>query len=209
MLLCGWHSGAARGPLTLLRCLSCSPASCAAAPAHPRLRLAPAPPALPCQDIEHRRPYESLLLCWPAHLPPPGPPGSGSAAPGLPDAAVQRTPAAAAAIGEAAGSWQLRQPSARVTAGFHLLPGRELVIAAVPPAEHSRKPHLGGLLLPLLPPGARCLEVFKADALPAPMHMLACTPQAPRGWIASSAVAAALQRPQPACRTFPPPCAGA
>lgn len=160
-------------------------------------------------DIEHRRPYESLLLCWPAHLPPPGPPGSGSAAPGLPDAAVQRTPAAAAAVGEAAGSGQLRQPSARVTAGFHLLPGRELVIAAVPPAEHSRKPHLGGLLLPLLPPGARCLEVFKADALPAPKHMLACTPQAPGGWIASSAVAAALQRPRPACRTFSPPCAGA
>ena len=82
------------------------------------------------QDIEHRRPYESLLLCWPAHL--PDPPGA---------------PAAPAAGGDASGG-----------SCFHVL--REpLVVVAVPPASHSRKPHLGPLLLPLLPDGARCLEV--------------------------------------------------
>ena len=80
------------------------------------------------QDVEHRRPYESLLLCWPTHLPPP--------------AGMDPEPEAAAA-----GS------------GFRLLRGRPLVLVAVPPAAHSRKPHLGPLLLPLLPPGARCLEV--------------------------------------------------
>lgn len=85
------------------------------------------------QDVEHRRPYESLLLCWPAGLPPPG----LSAAGGMPG----------------------HSSSGSAPPGFHLLPGRPLVVAAVPPAAHSRKPHLGALLLPLLPPGARCLEV--------------------------------------------------
>ncbi|EFN52846.1 hypothetical protein CHLNCDRAFT_36694 [Chlorella variabilis] len=85
-------------------------------------------------DIEHRRPYESLLLCWPAHL--PDPPGA---------------PAAPAAGGDASGG-----------SCFHVL--REpLVVVAVPPASHSRKPHLGPLLLPLLPDGARCLEMFARE----------------------------------------------
>jgi hypothetical protein len=74
-------------------------------------------------DIQHRRPYESLLLCWPDHLAPP---------PAAPQAAA---------------------------GGFHLLQGQPLVVAAVPPAAHSRKPHLAPLLQPLLPAGARCLEV--------------------------------------------------
>lgn len=79
-------------------------------------------------DCEHRRPYESLLLCWPAHLPPPPPAPSDDSLSGG-------------------------------ASGFHLLRGRPLVIAAVPPASHSRKPHLGALLRPLLPPQPRCLEV--------------------------------------------------
>jgi hypothetical protein len=79
------------------------------------------------QDCQHRRPYESLLLCWPEHL---SVPGAGAAAEGAAD-----------------------------SSGFHLLLERPLVVAAVPPAAHSRKPHIGALLQPLLPPGARCLEV--------------------------------------------------
>ena len=94
------------------------------------------------QDCQHRRPYESLLLCWPEHLPVPG---AGTAA----DGAIHQGLAAgaAAAAGAPGGS------------GFHLLQERPLVVAAVPPAAHSRKPHIGALLQPLLPPGARCLEV--------------------------------------------------
>lgn len=121
-------------------------------------------PYHPCQDIEHRRPYESLLLCWPAHLFSRGPPGADSAA-ALPAEAAGQQAAAAAADREAAARGRHPQ-AAEPAAGFHLLPGRELVIAAVPPADHSRKPHLGELLLPLLPPGARCLEV--GTALPGP-----------------------------------------
>lgn len=83
-------------------------------------------------DIQHRRPYESLLLCWPAGLPAP-----------------PAQPAAASSSNSDGGG----------RSGFHVPGATALVVAAVPPAAHSRKPHLGPLLEPLLPPGARCLEV--------------------------------------------------
>lgn len=119
------------------------------------------------QDVEHRRPYESLLLCWPAHLPPP------------PSAADPEACSGSHSGGGGGGNGS--------DDGFHLLQGRPMVVAAVPPASHSRKPHLGALLQPLLPPGARCLEVgylstcccgaFGAHCLPAltPVVIFSCS----------------------------------
>lgn len=124
---------------------------CPACPLAVRSRPMPIhPPILFCpqlQDVEHRRPYESLLLCWPAHLPPP--PGIKSA-----------SEAHGAAPGSSGGDDHSTPGSG---GGFCLLQGRPLVVAAVPPAAHSRKPHLGPLLLPLLPPQARCLELFARE----------------------------------------------
>ncbi|PRW33311.1 methyltransferase 2 [Chlorella sorokiniana] len=133
-------------------------------------------------DIEHRRPYESLLLCWPAHLPPPpGLPDSGQQLHGSSGGEQATAAAAAAAGGQPAGRIAPGRQAAGLLAaggqagpsnqsapdaaanGFHLLQDLPLVIAAVPPAAHSRKPHLGPLLLPLLPPGARCLEMFARE----------------------------------------------
>ncbi len=159
---------------------------------------------LALQDVEHRRPYESLLLCWPAHLPPPpslptsgqqsqqlAPAAAGAAAAGATagqaGAATSAAAAAHSSLAQAsevtaaaaeAAVKQMVNPSAEAQAcpssgaapgtgasGFHLLQDRPLVIAAVPPAAHSRKPHLGPLLLPLLPPNAHCLEVRRAPCL--------------------------------------------
>lgn len=165
---------------------ACMPSRCPRPkPPAPSAAHTPAPASgntlfslLLCQDIEHRRPYESLLLCWPVHLPLPGPLQPDSAAT-LPDPGPAGQQAAAEAVTAAAGrapsaSKQPQQAEVRA-AGFHLLPGRELVIAAVPPAEHSRKPHLGELLLPLLPPRARCLEVGTAARS---VHSVRCQPRA-------------------------------
>lgn len=162
------------------------------------------------QDVEHRRPYESLLLCWPAHLPPPpGMPASSRVVPGgctgtqaAAAAAGRAAQAAAAAGGGARGSGG--SSSSPPACGFRLLQGRPLVVAAVPPAAHSRKPHLGPLLLPLLPPGARCLEAsgMRAWGWPARPHPLgvACM-LVPRFSSPPCATSPLTTAPSP----FPPP----
>lgn len=95
-------------------------------------------------DVAHRRPYESLLLCCPAALPMPLAAPAGGCPPGAEPPAAQT------------GGQAVAPP-----AGFRL-PPVQLVLAAVP-AQHSRKPHLGPLLAPHLPPQPRCLEMFARE----------------------------------------------
>jgi hypothetical protein len=84
------------------------------------------------KDMEQRRPFETLLLCW-------------SAATDAPWERIKESSGPSDSISNAGGSLFLR-------------PEDGLVVAAMP-SQHSRKPPLGPLLQQLLPEGARCLEV--------------------------------------------------
>ena len=116
------------------------------------------PEAGSLQDIAYRRPYEVLLLCRPAYT--------------APEAAT--TPAHTAADHPGGLKQEQRQSdtglpgpdSSAVPGGEAGAVGRialsermhDLVIAAVP-GQHSRKPHLGRLLVQHLPLRPHCLEV--------------------------------------------------
>lgn len=107
----------------------------------------------PSQDIAHRRPYEPILLCRPAE-------SLLSPAAG----AAQPIDGEGGAVG--GSSSQGEAPCTQQQAhGGGKSPGHgppevpDGVVLLSVPAQHSRKPHLGPLLCPYLPPRPRCLEV--------------------------------------------------
>ena len=92
------------------------------------------------QEVAYRRPYEALLLCQPL-----------SAAP---QAAVPPEPGAA----ECGHAQEPHNPASHGSSRPSR-PLRDMVIIAVP-GQHSRKPHIGRLLMPYLPTRPSCLEVI-------------------------------------------------
>ena len=88
------------------------------------------------QEVAYRRPYEAALLCQPLSAAPP--------------AAVPHQ--------HGAGDCGLLHESASHSRSQPSKPLQDMVIIAVP-GQHSRKPHIGRLLMPHLPARPSCLEV--------------------------------------------------
>ncbi|KAK9832584.1 hypothetical protein WJX81_001061 [Elliptochloris bilobata] len=103
-------------------------------------------------EVAHRRPYEVILL---ARKTPSGSTRShGASQLSVEPAPVAGQPAAAAVSPAPAAENPARAAGDPAPAIPH-----NLVLVACP-EEHSRKPPLGRLLAPLLPPQPRCLELF-------------------------------------------------